>query len=197
MTNSTGTLVGSGLSGVTRTPFRIREGSQNLDMSEHVESGDCNAPENKNTDRLYEGKILGEGIRAPFSGHDSMYYDSTSEMYVGGRVKHNGSKSREFDFTVTDSDKNPNLQVRFEKDFEGDGRLVITNPGLMGGTGEIEFPMGTMSKAPDCYMASESSVSKVQVTRTKEFGKVVLEETSGQKRIFEVKNGALYEEAAS
>ncbi|MCE7873703.1 hypothetical protein DYH09_25465 [bacterium CPR1] len=169
------------------------------DLHACVEHGDFYAPENAHTDRVYQGTITGEAVRAPSFSRTDSFGDSTSTMQVTGRhAKHWTQRAQEFDFTVRDADGRDNLKVNLERDFEGDGRLVIGNEGRLGGHAEIEFPVG---KAPGQTLLQpdgagpwwESKIHTVRLQKDPESCRITLQ-GEGFQGVYLVKDGKLFQE---
>lgn len=179
-------------------PFEITRGSHGLEES--IESGDYYDPKNK-ADHIYSGELVGELRTPPYISNynDGISFDGSSKMEVEGRVaKHWTKTKQELDFTVKDTDDEANLSVSVHRDFSGHGRLEIRNRGEIGGDGQINFPLGSLSK----YATSGTSLSYehqgadlVKFSKNSEMARVEVHNEDGTK-VYVAKDGMLYREEA-
>jgi hypothetical protein len=192
-------LVNIGQSFITPRPaeaFQVTGGQnkiqENVLLGKDEYSPDIYSKESMNKDRDFNGYVNGTANK-PTSETN---VDKSCRMWVEGtQQKRWTTDAQVLDFTIFDADDHKNLTFQVQTDFEGDGRAVITDTGMAGGSAQIQFPLGNLSGAGRTrYLLSEYPVENVQIHKEKDFSRITVDSPNGRQRIFQVKEGTLFEE---
>lgn len=179
----------------TPAPFQILRGSNGTDGRD--------GPSEKNNSKpdtiIYEGEIEGEVRTPPFitNWNNGISHDASSLTEIEGtQGKYWTRNKQELDFKITDTDGNPNLEVTVAQEFTGAGRLQIRNMGDHGGDGQIDFPVGDLSKnyLDVTSLAYEHErASEVRLQKDADSAKIEVVTPDGTK-VYSVKDGLLVQQ---